>query len=1245
MTTVDYTTNITAWVQAIQFQNPTQATINAFNAILNSDGLTPTPAQFATLSQQVVAQIEADPYTVNNVNPVIEIYQAAYGRVPDQAGLKFWVQAVAANPAAIATLATTFANAPEFAARYGAGVNATTPASPSLVISLYTNVLQRAPDANGLAFWESQNLNAAQLLQDFALSPEFVNDVSSLGVGQQPSYVQAFQTLEALGVPPTSGSLFNVTATNAFTLTTGADTFTAIGKGAVFTASPVQFAPALGGTGILVNTLNTGDKLADPYNDGVLNDNIVGATLGGVLGAGFGTQPPFATGVSISGISTVNFNNQAATTSGQAPAFGALGGFEGLGGIATSVTGITTVNNNNSIAPVQIGGVNAFGLGTVLQNYNSNNSDNNFAAFISAGAFGATPQTIAINLVGNMGLANTVVNGKGIYTNSVGPVVGFGGAAATVNGRVDFLTFAPDSGTAGYSTWTINSNSTGDYLALGEGSVSPVASGIGTGAGSATKLVLTGSANYELSSSSGVFTGGQAGDWASLTTIDASKATGTVVITGGQANATGGYVNANGAQFGLLSGNNGTTPLTILGGKGTTFVDLSTSTLDLAGEVINVAAGNTSLQNTLILSPTVVNQPLALPGESGYQIIGYGGQLPVGVTSNPMITMNNFPGSPAAAGSGQGGASELKLYAYQTSGGVLVNVTGPSTTTIGLGVTSVAPFTVDFSGDTGFIPDATTLGTVAVPPFTAPITPFAPFGTAKDAWNIVAPTVPNQGPGNLTLDFGSDLGPAGGTVVGTGTGTGVVFNPLGAGVGFATIATAFDAIDALTTKGYSNISIVSGGPGSAHFGLGYNEISSIVVTQNPGQIIDLNFSGTSSLDIGTGPIGMDQLAGPLPFQAGPAFGTGVITLGVDGGAIVDTISGQLAFGVTNATAIDAHLSGGIFQSGNDTATGGTNIQGSLTSWNNIEGAAGGAPSTLGGGNGYDTLPWSAGDAGHGDIFVTNGGTGTTKGDTVNLFAGHSNTNHVDIYVAASGTGTPASQAPIFTGLPDYVAAVTVDSTISTITTLGNTPVAGFEFAGAGFWGQTAGGAFNIMGTASGFGTSASQVIVNNFNPTGANHDVITFSVHAWAVGAGISLGLQDITGAAHPASSLLGTNAVLSDPVVGSGGVVTGTAVGGVNPDVIVLVGNYANAAAVAASLHTPAGNIFVPDPGAPGASEHFLIAYSDGTNAHIADLQVTIPFPIPANTALTHIAVSDLVQLTGVSLSSLTGADIHFVA
>ncbi len=104
---------------------------------------------------------------------VYELYQAAYARIPDFAGFEYWAGVADANNTSALALADAFLAAPEFAQKYGAN-----PSNTAYVTELYSNVLGRAPDQAGLAYWVSQ-ANAGtprdQLLVDFAVSQENVN--------------------------------------------------------------------------------------------------------------------------------------------------------------------------------------------------------------------------------------------------------------------------------------------------------------------------------------------------------------------------------------------------------------------------------------------------------------------------------------------------------------------------------------------------------------------------------------------------------------------------------------------------------------------------------------------------------------------------------------------------------------------------------------------------------------------------------------------------------------------------------------------------------------------------------------------------------------------------------------------------------------------------------------------------------------------------------------------------------------
>ena len=234
---------VTSLYQAIDYLAPDTADLNTYVTLLNT-GL--------ASAGQVATDIETSPFTMNVVDAVIREYQAAFGRVPDQGGAAYWVGTLAGptgvlNTAApnLTTLSTTFDNSAEFGARYG-GATATTAANPALVSALYINVLNRAPDAPGLAYWVGTGLNAAGLLTAFASASdaEFVTNANAA--------IIAFQNLEVTGTEPTSGSLFaltNVVLTPQARTVNGAQMVTA------------DLSPAtLNGTG---PTLVTGDNLSN----------------------------------------------------------------------------------------------------------------------------------------------------------------------------------------------------------------------------------------------------------------------------------------------------------------------------------------------------------------------------------------------------------------------------------------------------------------------------------------------------------------------------------------------------------------------------------------------------------------------------------------------------------------------------------------------------------------------------------------------------------------------------------------------------------------------------------------------------------------------------------------------------------------------------------------------------------------------------------------------------------------------
>ena len=174
--------NVTALVEALQFEAPTTAQLNLYEGEINAG---------APLTQ-IAQEITQEPFTLNIVDAVIREYEAAFGRAPDQAGLAYWVNV--ATTTGLSGLSADFANSQEFFNLWG--VNATTPATTSLVEALYQNILGHPGDAAGVAYWSSQNLDAGQLLQAFAQSSEFIADSQgTVAAFQQTEAANAISTL------------------------------------------------------------------------------------------------------------------------------------------------------------------------------------------------------------------------------------------------------------------------------------------------------------------------------------------------------------------------------------------------------------------------------------------------------------------------------------------------------------------------------------------------------------------------------------------------------------------------------------------------------------------------------------------------------------------------------------------------------------------------------------------------------------------------------------------------------------------------------------------------------------------------------------------------------------------------------------------------------------------------------------------------------------------------------------------
>ena len=98
------------------------------------------------------------------------LYRAAFDRTPDTEGLGYWVGELDRGQDYVAVMASSFIASPEFIAKYGSNTS-----NAAFVNLIYQNVLDRAPDPEGGAYWLDQ-LNSgfvrANMLASFAISGE-----------------------------------------------------------------------------------------------------------------------------------------------------------------------------------------------------------------------------------------------------------------------------------------------------------------------------------------------------------------------------------------------------------------------------------------------------------------------------------------------------------------------------------------------------------------------------------------------------------------------------------------------------------------------------------------------------------------------------------------------------------------------------------------------------------------------------------------------------------------------------------------------------------------------------------------------------------------------------------------------------------------------------------------------------------------------------------------------------------------
>lgn len=134
------------------------------------------------LSMALVSSIGASPASAQTAPPevtdemegsVTRLYLALLDREPDAGGLAFWTDQLARG-GSLRNIVAFFRTSPEFEERFGELINA--PAD-QWVDHMYNQVLGRNPDAGGRDYWveaiESGRLSPEDLIMHFSESPEY----------------------------------------------------------------------------------------------------------------------------------------------------------------------------------------------------------------------------------------------------------------------------------------------------------------------------------------------------------------------------------------------------------------------------------------------------------------------------------------------------------------------------------------------------------------------------------------------------------------------------------------------------------------------------------------------------------------------------------------------------------------------------------------------------------------------------------------------------------------------------------------------------------------------------------------------------------------------------------------------------------------------------------------------------------------------------------------------------------------
>jgi hypothetical protein len=512
--------------------------------------------------------------TVAMRTEISQLYVSLFGRAPDGEGLGFWVSSYSKGNT-LANIAQSMYDTAPARAYYPLF------ATPSeIVTTFYTNVLGRAPDAEGLAFWVKEYSAAAtqgaffsKLISNvvnysgtdaagLTSKSLFTNKVSVAQYYGELNGSVAGATAALSGVTSVAASVDTakavilaggVTPGQTFTLTTSADNLTGTtGDDAFFANLDFSIAEAV----TTSSAYSIADSIDAKGGTDTLNLTITGAQDAAV------TIP----GPSLLGVETIKVRNTVAQTASLDANF---------------APGLTTFTADRSIGAATVTNLAVGGNGTVI-----GDAVNTMGAFNLGYVAAATTGTLNFTN-GTLGTPTNTVSGTGLTSMTVNS-----SGAANVTGNVTLA--------ATTTALTINASS--------NLTVSDIDN---TTAAALTSLTVTGAGNVNTGS----------GLDSTVTTVNASALTGnlttvlgsavTQTVTGGTGNdiittgavLTTGSVNAGAGTDVLVLASATHLASTTLSAKYTNFETLRLAT-GVTMDMANAPAGTVALQTAGVATAT-----------------------------------------------------------------------------------------------------------------------------------------------------------------------------------------------------------------------------------------------------------------------------------------------------------------------------------------------------------------------------------------------------------------------------------------------------------------------------------------------------------------------------------------------------------------------------------------------------------------------------------------------------------------